>query len=246
MTEPLISIREAGVCYRRAQGFFKGHRSGFWALKSVTLDLRQGETLGVLGRNGAGKSTLMRVLAGIIRPDRGSITARPDLRTTLLSIGVGSHSTLSGRQNAILNGMMLGASRGQMVRSLERIKEFSELGDFFEEPIYTYSSGMHARLGFATAMEVDPDIMLIDEMLSVGDSNFIQKSADALMLRLRSGKTAVLISHNAATISRLCSRAIWIEDGVSIAAGEPAEMGRRYEEAMRLQHPPAVIGSDAD
>jgi lipopolysaccharide transport system ATP-binding protein len=172
VTEPLLSLREAGICYRRTQGFFKGGRSDFWALKSVSLELRQGETLGVLGRNGAGKSTLMRVLAGIILPDRGEMTARPGLRTTLLSIGVGSHSTLSGRQNAILNGMMLGATRRQMIGSLERIKEFSELGDFFEEPIYTYSSGMHARLGFATAMEVNPDIMLIDEMLSVGDSHF--------------------------------------------------------------------------
>lgn len=232
MTEPLLSLREAGICYRRTHGFFKGGRSDFWALKSVSLELRQGETLGVLGRNGAGKSTLMRVLAGIILPDRGEMTARPGLRTTLLSIGVGSHSTLSGRQNAILNGMMLGATRRQMIGSLERIKEFSELGDFFEEPIYTYSSGMHARLGFATAMEVNPDIMLIDEMLSVGDSHFQKKSADALMARLNSGKTAVLISHDAATIRRLCSRAIWIENGVSVASGESEIIGRQYEETM--------------
>jgi lipopolysaccharide transport system ATP-binding protein len=232
VTEPLLSLREAGICYRRTQGFFKGGRSDFWALKSVSLELRQGETLGVLGRNGAGKSTLMRVLAGIILPDRGEMTARPGLRTTLLSIGVGSHSTLSGRQNAILNGMMLGATRRQMIGSLERIKEFSELGDFFEEPIYTYSSGMHARLGFATAMEVNPDIMLIDEMLSVGDSHFQKKSADALMARLNSGKTAVLISHDAATIRRLCSRAIWIENGVSVASGESEIIGRQYEETM--------------
>jgi lipopolysaccharide transport system ATP-binding protein len=241
MPESLISLREAGLCYRRSQGFFKGARSDFWALKSVSLELHRGETLGVLGRNGAGKSTLMRVLAGIILPDRGTIATRPGLRTTLLSIGVGSHSTLSGRQNAILNGMMLGASRRQMIASLDRIKEFSELGDFFEEPIYTYSSGMHARLGFATAMEVDPDIMLIDEMFSVGDSNFKVKSGDALMGRLQSGKTAVLISHDAATIARLCNRAIWIEDGVSVATGDPATIGRQYEEAMLIQHAPIVF-----
>jgi lipopolysaccharide transport system ATP-binding protein len=236
MIQPLISLHEAGICYRRSQGFFKGHRSGFWALKSVSLEVNQGETLGVLGRNGAGKSTLMRVLAGIILPDRGTVHSQPDLRTTLLSIGVGSHSTLSGRQNAILNGMMLGASRKQMIASLGRIKEFSELGDFFEEPIYTYSSGMHARLGFATAMEVDPDIMLIDEMLSVGDSSFQKKSGDALLARLKSGKTAVLISHDAGTIARLCSRAVWIEDGVAVASGAPEEIGRRYEEAMQQDH----------
>jgi lipopolysaccharide transport system ATP-binding protein len=237
MSEPLISLHEAGVCYRRAQGFFKGRRSDFWALRSVSLEVRHGETVGILGRNGAGKSTLMRVLAGIILPDRGSIRTRPHLRTTLLSIGVGSHSTLSGRQNCILNGMMLGASRRQMLERLERIKEFSELGDFFEEPIYTYSSGMHARLGFATAMEVDPDVMLLDELLSVGDSSFQKKSADALQARLRSGKTAVVISHDPHTITRLCSRAIWIDCGEVTAMGEPAEIGRRYEQSMEGVQP---------
>ena len=236
MSEPLISLHEAGVCYRRSHGFFKGQRSEFWAIKALTLDVNQGETLGVLGRNGAGKSTLMRVLAGIIAPDRGTMRTRAGLCTTLLSIGVGSHSTLSGRQNAILNGMMLGATRRQMIARLERIKEFSELGDFFEEPIYTYSSGMHARLGFATAMEVDPDVMLIDEMLSVGDSSFQQKSGDALLQRLKSGKTAVLISHDANTVARLCSRAIWIEEGAIVAAGGSEEVRTRYEAAM---HRPA-------
>jgi len=242
MSQSLITLQEAGICYRRSQGFFKGQRSEFWALKSVSLEVKQGETLGVLGRNGAGKSTLMRVLAGIILPDRGSVHSQPGLRTTLLSIGVGSHSTLSGRQNAILNGMMLGASRKQMIARLDRIKEFSELGDFFEEPIYTYSSGMHARLGFATAMEVDPDIMLIDEMLSVGDSSFQKKSGDALLARLKSGKTGVLISHDSATIARLCSRAVWIEDGVAVASGAPDEIGRRYEEAMAQGHAAPSVG----
>ena len=230
--DPLITLHEAGLCYRRATGFFKGRRSEFWALKSVSLDIHAGETLGVLGRNGAGKSTLMRILAGIILPDRGTLRARPGLRTTLLSIGVGSHSTLSGRQNAILNGMMLGATRNEMIARLEQIKEFSELGEFFEAPIYTYSSGMHARLGFATAMEVNPDVMLIDEMLSVGDSSFQQKSGDALLARLKSGKTAVLISHDPRTIARLCSRAVWIEEGTVAAAGTPDEVSAKYEEVM--------------
>jgi lipopolysaccharide transport system ATP-binding protein len=241
MSEPLITLQDAGICYRRAHGFFKGQRTEFWALKSVSLEVNAGETLGVLGRNGAGKSTLMRVFAGIILPDRGAVRSQPGLRTTLLSIGVGSHSTLSGRQNAILNGMMLGASRRQMIDRLDRIKDFSELGHFFEEPIYTYSSGMHARLGFATAMEVDPDIMLIDEMLSVGDSSFQRKSADALLARLKSGKTAVLISHDAATIKRLCSRAVWIEEGAVIAEGAPDEVGGKYEEAMRQHAAPAPL-----
>jgi lipopolysaccharide transport system ATP-binding protein len=232
MTNPLLSILDVGVCYRRPHGFFKGARSDFWALQSVTFDVHEGETIGVLGRNGAGKSTLLRVLSAIIAPDRGRLDTRPGLRSTLLSIGVGSHSTLSGRENAILNGMMLGASKERMIKSLDRIREFSELGEFFDEPIYTYSSGMAARLGFATALEVDPDVMLIDEMLSVGDASFQLKSAAALKDRLRAGKTAILVSHDARTIMDLCNRAVWIENGRSIAVGKAADVATQYETAV--------------
>jgi len=232
MTNPLISLLDVGVCYRRPHGFFKGARSDFWALQSVTFDIHEGETIGVLGRNGAGKSTLLRVLSAIIAPDRGRVDMRPGLRSTLLSIGVGSHATLSGRENAILNGMMLGASKKRMIESLVRIHEFSELGQFFDEPIYTYSSGMAARLGFATALEVDPDVMLIDEMLSVGDASFQQKSSTALKDRLRAGKTAVIVSHDARTIMDLCNRAVWIENGLSLAEGEAADVAAQYEAAI--------------
>jgi lipopolysaccharide transport system ATP-binding protein len=232
MTSPLISLLGVGVCYRRPHGFFKGARSDFWALQSVTFDVHEGETIGVLGRNGAGKSTLLRVLCAIIAPDRGRMEMRPGLQSTLLSIGVGSHSTLSGRENAVLNGMMLGASKERMIESLDRIQAFSELGQFFDEPIYTYSSGMAARLGFATALEVNPDVMLIDEMLSVGDASFQHKSATALKDRLRAGKTAVIVSHDARTIMDLCNRAVWIENGLSIAEGEAAEVAMQYEAAI--------------
>ena len=234
MNAPLITLNDVGVCYRRSHGFFKGTHSEFWALSKVSLVLREGETIGIVGRNGAGKSTLLRLMAGIIAPDRGTLEMRPGLRSNLLSIGVGSHSTLSGRENAILNGMMLGATKEKMVASLGRIREFSELGRFFDEPIYSYSSGMAARLGFATALEVDPEVMLIDEMLSVGDSSFRQKSAQALKDRLRSGRTAVLVSHDSATITDLCHRVMWIENGVSVAEGTGAEVAREYEESMRV------------
>jgi lipopolysaccharide transport system ATP-binding protein len=232
MAEVLISLKNVGLCYRRAHGFFKSAKSDFWALQSLSMEIPEGETVGILGRNGAGKSTLLRLLANIISPDRGTITMRPGLRSTLLSLGVGSHSTLSGRENAILNGMMLGASKQHMIKSLERIKEFSELGEFFDEPIYTYSSGMASRLGFATALEVDPDVMLLDEMLAVGDSGFQHKSAEALKARLRSGKTAVLVSHDPNTILDLCSSAVWIENGVAVAHGKAAIVARQYETYM--------------
>ena len=240
MTPPLISLLDVGVCYPRPHGFFKATRSDFWALQSVTFDVHEGETIGVLGRNGAGKSTLLRVLASIIGPDRGRMEVRAGLQSTLLSIGVGSHSTLSGRENAILNGMMLGASKKKMIASLHRIREFSELGAFFDEPIYTYSSGMAARLGFATALEVDPDVMLIDEMLSVGDASFQHKSAAALKARLRAGKTAIIVSHDAHTIKDLCNRAIWIENGRGVAEGEAAIVAAQYEAAVAEGPHPAI------
>jgi lipopolysaccharide transport system ATP-binding protein len=199
------------------------------------MELSQGETIGILGRNGAGKSTLLRVLAGIIAPDRGKVSWARRLKPTLLSIGVGSHSTLSGRENAILNGMMLGASKEKMLGSLERIREFSELGRFFDEPIYSYSSGMAARLGFATAMEVDPEVLLIDEILSVGDSSFQQKSAHALRQRLKTGKTAVLVSHSARTIRELCSRVIVIDHGRCTASGPADVVAPQYEKTMQKE-----------
>lgn len=233
----LIRLEEVGLCYRRQQGFFKGSRSDFWALKNISFELNAGETLGVLGRNGAGKSTLLRLLCGIISPDRGKIWIKPKLCTTLLSIGVGSHSTLSGRENAILNGMILGATKKHMIQQIDKIKEFSELGDFFEQPIYTYSSGMHARLGFATALEVDPDVLLLDEILSVGDESFRLKSASAIEQRLKSGKTAILVSHNSQTISDLCNRVIWIEHGEVIERGTPSEVVLKYEKAMSRPRP---------
>jgi lipopolysaccharide transport system ATP-binding protein len=238
MSDVLITVRNAGVCYRRSRGFFKGSRSEFWAVRNVSFEVKRGEILGVIGRNGAGKSTLLRLIAGIIVADEGTVDIRKGLKSTLLSIGVGSHSSLSGRENAILNGMMLGATKQHMMRSLEKIREFSELGDFFDRPIYTYSSGMGARLGFATAMEADPDVMLIDEVLAVGDSGFAHKSAQALRERLRSGKTAILVSHDANTIRDLCRRAVWIEDGVSQLEGEAAEVVQRYEEALQKAHQP--------
>lgn len=236
--DPIMRLKEVGMCYRRPHGFFKGSRSDFWALKQISFELHTGETLGVVGRNGAGKSTLLRLLCGIVSPDRGKIWIRPGLRTTLLSIGVGSHSTLSGRENAILNGMILGATKRHMQESLGRIREFSGLGDFFDQPIYTYSSGMHARLGFATALEVDPDVLLIDEMLAVGDESFRVKSAEAIRQRLKSGKTAILVSHDAGTIQELCNRAVWIEHGEVLAEGTPETVIPQYMDAMKKPHIP--------
>jgi lipopolysaccharide transport system ATP-binding protein len=190
-----------------------------WALRDVSLDLHGGETLGVIGSNGAGKSTLMKLIAGIIQQDHGKISRKRGLRTILLAIGTGFEGTLTGRENAILSGMLLGLHRRTIEKRLSRIIEFSELGEFIDQPIYTYSSGMRARLGFSVAMEVEPDVLLLDEVLGVGDQSFIEKSSKALLEKIRSNLTVVFISHDPMAVKRICTRATWINRGITQCSG---------------------------
>lgn len=212
---PLLSLRNVGVRYRLRRPL---HGSkDFWALKDVSLDLFAGETLGIIGSNGAGKSTLMKVLAGIISPDRGTVRCQQGLRVSLLTLGTGFEGPLTGRENAILSGMLLGLHRHTIEKRLPRIIEFSGLGDFIDQPLYTYSSGMIARLGFSVAMEINPDVLLLDEILGVGDAAFIEKSSHALRDKLHSSMTVVLISHHRDTIQTLCQRCISIESGCTLA-----------------------------
>lgn len=229
---PLIRLDHVGLRYRNPMSFFsKAKHKGFWALNDLSFTLYEGENLGIVGRNGSGKSTLMRILAGVYSTDRGKMTIfRKNLHVQLLTLGIGFEASLTGRENAVLNGMLMGKSRGHMLSRLEVIKEFSELGDFFEKPVYTYSSGMNARLGFAVAMETDPDVLLIDEVLGVGDSNFSRKSHEAITSKFNSDQTVVLISHNSDTIRELCSRAVWIENGRNMAEGEADSVSQAYED----------------
>jgi len=224
MNAPLISLENVGVAFN-AQVRVGAPR--FWALEEVSLTLRRGERLGVIGRNGAGKSTLLRTLAGIIEPDRGSI-ARAPVSCQLLSLAVGFMQHLSGRDNAILSGLLLGLRRRDIENRLPAILEFSELGDFFEQPISTYSTGMLARLGFSVAMQVDPEILLIDEVLSVGDAEFAQKSGAALRARIHGGTTVVFVSHSDGQIREVCDRAVWIEHGRSVMHGDVDDVLRAY------------------
>jgi lipopolysaccharide transport system ATP-binding protein len=208
----------------------------FWAIKDVSLDLRRGETLGVLGSNGAGKSTLMRTIAGIVDHDRGTIWKESGLRIMHLAIGVGFEESLTGRENAILGGMLLGLHRRTILKRLSRIHDFSELGDFFEQPVYTYSSGMRLRLGFSVAMEVNPDVLLLDEVLGVGDMHFAKKSTEALVGKIRSDTSVILISHSPATIRELCTRASWIDRGETRSAGAVDDVLADYQKFIDLQH----------
>jgi len=224
MTAPVIAMENVGIAFN-AQVRIGAPR--FWALEDVSLTLNRGERLGVIGRNGAGKSTLLRTLAGIIEPDRGRITRAP-VTCQLLSLAVGFMLHLSGRDNAVLSGLLLGLRRREIEKRLPAIHEFSELGDFFEQPISTYSTGMLARLGFSVAMQVEPEVLLIDEVLSVGDADFAKKSGAALRARIHGGTTVVFVSHSDAQIREVCDRALWIEHGRSVMQGDVDDVLRAY------------------
>ncbi|MBC6941292.1 MAG: ABC transporter ATP-binding protein [Xanthomonadales bacterium] len=230
MGEILVELEHVGVAFQ-AQRSIGGGR--FWALEDVSLQLRRGERLGVIGRNGAGKSTLLRVLAGILVPDRGRVR-RARVSCQLMSLSLGFVPYLSGRDNAVLSGLLLGLRRRDIVARLPAIREFSELGDFFEQPIATYSAGMSMRLAFAVAMQVEPDVLLIDEVLAVGDAEFQAKSGAALRQRMGDGQTVVLVSHDEKQIAERCDRVLWIEHGRSVLEGGRDEVFAAYH---RAQHP---------
>ncbi len=229
-TGVLIDIRNAGVAFSAQRQMAENH---FWALEDVSLTLRRGDRLGVIGRNGAGKSTLLRLIAGILTPDRGSVR-RAQVSCQLLSLALGFTPHLSGRDNAVLSGLMLGLRRRDIIQRLPSIREFSELGDFFEQPIATYSSGMTLRLAFSVAIQIEPEILLIDEVLGVGDAEFQQKSGAALRERMRDGHTVVLVSHDESQISALCNRLIWIEHGKSVLEGTRDEVFAAYHRDLHL------------
>jgi lipopolysaccharide transport system ATP-binding protein len=227
MNPSIIELRNVGIAFN-AQLRMGAPR--FWALEDVSLELARGARLGVVGRNGAGKSTLLRVLAGILAPDRGTLR-RDRVTCQLLSLALGFVPYLSGRDNAILSGLMLGLRRREIERRLPAILEFSELGDFFEQPVSSYSTGMFARLGFSVAMQVEPDVLLIDEVLAVGDTEFQKKSGDALRERIHNGTTVVFVSHMDEQVRKVCDSALWIEHGRSVMQGPVDEVLREYHAA---------------
>lgn len=197
-------------------------------LDRVSLQLRRGETLAIVGRNGAGKTTMLRLMAGIFRPVSGRVLRRPGSSCALLSLGLGFQDSLSGRDNALLSAMLQGASKREAQAFLAQIQAFSELGDSFDEPVKTYSSGMRARLSFTTALMTRVDILLIDEVLSVGDAAFREKALQAMQARISGDQTVVFVSHAEAQVKKLCDRAIWIEGGQLRAEGTPKAVFEQY------------------
>jgi lipopolysaccharide transport system ATP-binding protein len=199
-------------------------------LKNVSFELRRGETLGVIGKNGSGKSTLLGLVAGVLKPTMGSVEVNGRV-SPLLELGAGFHPELTGRENAVLNGVLMGLPRKTVKERIEDIIEFSELGDFADQPIRMYSSGMMARLGFSVIAHLEPEILLIDEILAVGDIDFQKKCFHKMEQFKKSGVTMVLVSHSMADIQRICDRAIWIDHKEVRADGPAQSVARQYEEA---------------
>lgn len=207
----VLECREVGICYRKPCKLGYSHNREdreFWPFRQLNLTLGRGETLGIRGRNGAGKSTLLRLLVGVTHPDEGVVVKRPGLSIQLLSLNLGFERILSGEENAIMAGMFLGKSRSYMLSRIEAIREFSDLGDFFYEPVYSYSSGMRARLAFSIATEIEPDVLLLDELLSVGDAEFKERSKKRTTDLIKSGKTVVIVSHGKKFLESMCDRII--------------------------------------
>lgn len=228
----LFTASNIGLCYRQRTGVMQFQH--FWALNEVSFSLNAGETLGIIGANGAGKSTLLRLIAGITEPDRGQIWRQKGISASLLALNVGFKPELSGRENVVIGGLLLGLSLKKIRHLMDEIYAFSELGDFFERPVGTYSTGMRARLGFAVAIHADPDILLIDEVLGVGDERFKLKSHQAMQEKIRAKKTVVLVSHSMQAISSLCDRVLWLHHGRSVACGPTEQVIGQYLEAIRF------------
>jgi len=201
--------------------------SYFWALKGINLSVKQGECLGIMGKNGSGKSTLLSLILGTIYPTKGVVNVSKKI-TPLLEIGAGFHPDLTGRENILINGVLLGLTRDEVMERIQTIEAFSDIGGFIDIPVRTYSTGMYLRVAFSIAIHTDPELLLIDEVLAVGDEGFQKKSRDALIRLIKSGVTTLLVSHNLSVLKEICSRAIWLDEGKIKAVGEPASVVDEY------------------
>ena len=203
-----------------------------WALRDVDLRAATGSTLGIIGRNGSGKSTLLKVISRILKADAGTVTVKGKV-AALIELGAGFHPELTGRENAIINGIILGLSKAEIKAKLDEIIDFSEVREYIDDPVRTYSSGSYMRLGFAVAVHVDPEILLVDEVLAVGDLAFKKKCMQRMNDLRKRGMTIVFVSHDLATVRSLCDEAAWLHDGAVRMSGRTAEVVDAYLKEMR-------------
>jgi ABC-type polysaccharide/polyol phosphate transport system ATPase subunit len=235
---PVIEVAGVGKAFRRREagdlksallgaGRNRGGGSPFWALRDVSLSVDRGESLGVIGSNGSGKSTLLRIIAGLTPPTLGRVSVR-GRASTLLELGAGFHDKINGRDNALLNAVLLGLSLDEARRRLDEIIAFAELQDFADQPMRAYSLGMILRLGFAVAVSVRPEVLLVDEVLAVGDREFQQKCFRHIDGLRGDGVTIVIVSHDLASVERFCDRAVLLDGGRLAAEGPPAQVIARY------------------
>ena len=235
-----IEVENLEVDYRSMKSFkiktniFKMWRKKevFTALKDISFKIRKGSVIGIIGRNGSGKSTLLKTIAGIFSPDKGKVDIKNN-SVALLSIGLGFNLELSGYENIYLSGLLLGFSRNEIKKKIPAIVEFSELGDFIYKPVKTYSSGMHSKLAFSITALLDTDILLIDEVLSVGDINFKEKSfAKIKEIIQNKEKTVLIVSHVLSTIEEICDKVMWLDNGKLIEFGETKKVTEAYSNFM--------------
>ncbi len=243
--EEVIRLQDVSVSYRLAfkkDGTLKEYVihllqgkmrvETFQALQYINLSINAGEVFGIIGRNGAGKSTLLKLVAGVLRrPTHGRVWVKGQV-APLLAVGAGFHPYLTGRENVFLNGALLGFNRRQIEEKFNRIVDFAELWDFIDAPLDTYSTGMVARLGFAIATDAQPDILLVDEILGVGDESFMQKCSQRIQSYRDNGATILLVTHNMATVQALCNRAAWISHGELKMVGNPEDVIAGYHHEL--------------
>lgn len=252
MTEPAIVVESVSKNFRLYHernryikaAILRGRRARyeeFWALEDVSFEVEHGSTLGLIGSNGSGKSTMLKCLTGIYRPDKGRVTVNGNV-AALLELGAGFHPELTGRENIYLNAAILGLSKKDAERQFDSIVEFAGLERFINTPVKNYSSGMTIRLGFSIAAHVEPEILLIDEVLTVGDQSFQRKSSEKIEQFRREGRTIVVVSHSLGSVQQLCKEVIWLEKGRMMMRGPAAEVIAAYTGGSYTQH----VAMDAD
>lgn len=244
MNDIAISVKNLSKKYRLYESpqhrlkealhpFRKKYHRDFWALKDISLEIKNGESLGIIGQNGSGKSTLLQTICGVLQPSAGLVVTNGRI-SALLELGSGFNPEFTGRQNVYMNGAILGFSREDIDKKIQSVVDFADIGDYIEQPIKTYSTGMYVRLAFAVAVNVDPDILIVDEALAVGDMRFQFKCFRKMKEFKEQGKTFLFVTHSVETVRNFCDRVIWLRDGEIYQDGDPKEITRNYMNYMTI------------